>query len=184
MSLGDDGDSPPAPTFPLSPAHPHSARWHGPPQKNISHWTNQFNLKKHASKNILRNVKATFKRKTSKTLENAWLRQASIIVLGWFDKNSSPPCLWMTVFTQKTFFFKNNYSNPPLKWGLHFNPPFLFLWFPNWHLPDFREEKKKNVNLYKMSSSCSKSSRSWNSSSTKKENMYFWRIESHTTSLP
>ena len=129
----------PSPHISTEPRSPLLCQLSRASTKNISHWTNQFNLKKHASKNILRNVKATFKRKTSKTLENAWLRQASIIVLGWFDKNSSPPCLWMTVFTQKTFFFKNNYSNPPLKWGLHFNPPFHFLWFPNWHLPDFRE---------------------------------------------
>ena len=66
-----------------------------------------FKLKKAClPKNVLGNVKATFKRKTSKTLENAWLRQASITVLRWYDKNSSPPLRWTRVFTQKLSFLK------------------------------------------------------------------------------
>lgn len=39
----------------------------------------------------------------------------------------------------ETLFFKNNYSNRPLSSGLHLNPPFLFLWFPNWQLCAFAE---------------------------------------------
>lgn len=134
--------------------------------KTVSHRTNHFNSKEHASTNVLRNAKATFRGKTPKTLENARLRQAAITVLGWFDKISSPPLLRATSLHSKTFFFKNNYSNPPLEQRLHSNPPFLFLWFPNWHLPDFREGK--NVNFYKMSSSCLEASPSRNSSYSRK----------------
>lgn len=122
-----------------SPSPHISTEPHSPPlcplclpslQKNISHRTNHFNLKQHASKNILRNVKVSFKKKN---LQNPGERLAETSFnyrLGWFDKNSSLPRLWMTVFTQKTFFFKNNYSNPLLKWGLHFLiHPFFFSGF-------------------------------------------------------
>lgn len=42
--------------------------------KNASHQTNHFISKKPASKNILQNTKATFKRKSPKTLENSLVR--------------------------------------------------------------------------------------------------------------
>lgn len=33
-----------------------------------------------------------------------------------------------------TCFGKNSYRNRSLEQGRHFRPPFLLLWFPNWHL--------------------------------------------------
>lgn len=74
--------------------------------KNASHQTNHFNSKKPASKNILRNAKATFKRKSPKTLENTWRRQASISILFGYDKNSSLPLLKTGFFAQSLSLLK------------------------------------------------------------------------------
>lgn len=86
---------------------PHSALVQAS-SENASHQTNHFNSKKPASKNILRNAKATFKRKSPKTLENAWRRQASITILFGHDKNSSLPLRLSSrrVFAQNLFLLK------------------------------------------------------------------------------
>lgn len=99
--------------------------------EKCSHQKHRFRSKK-PSQNVIE-MQSNLQKPTPNP-KQAWLGELQLPpALGGA---SSPPLLGLRLFTPKLSLLKIATANQPITRALHFNPPFLLLCFPHWHLPE------------------------------------------------